>query len=120
MTRILVLLIFFILVLSCSKEESKSDLLIGKWCLIEELSSTNTWIESDKLTITFTKKGDVSIIDNDSQTKCESTYSLDESTSMINSTQNCARYRLESVDQNQLILYHQGRSEVYKYKFKRC
>jgi hypothetical protein len=96
-----------------------AELIIGKWCLSEE-SINNDWIYSYKLTITFSKNGNISIFNKESQMICESTYELDESSLMIDSPQNCARYKLESVDKNQLILYNQGRSEIRRYKFKRC
>ena len=48
------------------------------------------------------------------------TYIYDENSLMIESLENCARYKLESVNSNQLVLSQQGSSEIYKYKFKRC
>ena len=113
--------VFTLLIFSgCEKDETKSELLIGNWCMIEESLGSNDWVESDKLTIIFSKNGNINVTYNDSQMKCESTYMYDESLSTIDSPQNCAKYKLESVDQDQLILSQQGRSEIYKYKFKRC
>ncbi len=120
MIKILSIVFTFLIFSGCEKDESKAELLIGKWCLKEESLNNNDWIESDNLTVTFSKNGNISIIYNDSQMKCESTYTYDESSLMIDSPQNCAKYRLESVNPDQLILSRQGRSEIYKYKFKRC
>ena len=120
MIKILSLCFTFLIITGCEKDEPKAEMLIGKWCLKEESISDSQWMESDNLTITFSKKGDISIIYKDSQMKCESTYIYDENSLMIDSPQNCARYKLESVNPDQLILSRQGRSEIYKYKFKKC
>ena len=120
MIKILSLCFTFLIFTGCEKDDSKAELLIGKWCLKEESINNGFWIESDNLTITFSKKGDISIIYKDSQMKCESTYIYDENSLMIESLESCARYKLESVNSNQLVLSQQGSSEIYKYKFKRC
>lgn len=120
MIKILCLCFTFLIFTGCEKDDSKAEMLIGKWCLKEESINNGFWVGSDNLTITFSKKGDISIIYKDSQMKCESTYIYDENSLMIESLENCARYKLESVNSNQLILSLQGRSEIYKYKFKRC
>ena len=78
------------------------------------------WIASNRFTITFTKNGDISIIYSDSQMNCKSTYKFNESEGSIDSPENCANFKFESVDNEQLILFHQGREYAIKYKFKRC
>ncbi len=115
------ILIFAVHILSCcEKEPSKAELLIGKWCLQEQLSGTNEWVESDAFTITFTNDSRISIMYKNSSEKCESIYTFDESTMLLDAQENCAKYQIEAVDQNQLILFQQGREVLYKFKFRRC
>ena len=114
--------VFFILLLAscCKKTETKSELLIGKWCITSEFTTQAGWYDSDQFTIEFSENGSVKIINKDAQNNCESTFEFDEQNNQINSPKNCAKFILELVDDQTLILYNQGREGVYKYKFTRC
>lgn len=120
MIKVLSIVFTFLLLSGCQKEDSMAELLIGKWCLQVESYANDEWIESDKFSITLSKKCKISIIFKDSTMNCESTYIFDESTLSIESPENCANYKIESIDHNQLILFRQGREGFHKYKFKRC
>jgi major membrane immunogen (membrane-anchored lipoprotein) len=104
----------------CSKDETKAELLIGKWCLEAESTTNIEWVKSDKFTLEFERDGMVKLIYKDNQMNCESTFVFEETTLEIKSGNNCINFYLEMVNDSELILYQKGREEIFKFKFIRC
>ena len=78
-----------------------------------EFNTQAGWYDSDQFTIEFSENGDVKIINKDAQNNCESTFEFDEQNNQINYPKNCAKFILELVDDQTLILYNQGREGIY-------